>query len=413
MLLKKLNLESLPYLERYVNNGSPSGFTDRYTTSFHTKPFSLTPFFHPYICVAPNESFINYGNIPTLNDIQEIRGNNWLIVHPDMKDKPLFDSVNVSLKESEQIKLVPTSSGRTVELLGSITKGYFKLHYTDIIGRITRQLDFNQAVSGPEISEHFISLIDKNQLDNRITLMPETGARVFKGKENNKTVEWGMVWREKDPYKIDYNEIKYIIPVFSLFGKDRQAKKDKPLLKQIIELKSANPTAYVLEQLIFPMIECYFNVIKNSGIQPEWHAQNLLIGFTKDFAPVKLIMRDLESMDKDLTFMERINMKVEFQSYPFKCIFKEQWNYQIKHSFMYDYKFGEYIIEPLLNFLKKSFQIETLPLQQDIKLHSKIFIDEFPKDFFPKDWFVFRKVLIDQTSDKRPYVKKKNPKFRF
>ena len=59
--------------------------------------------------------------------------------------------------------------------------------------------------------------------------------------------------------------------------------------------------------LFYPMIECYFNLIKNSGIQPEWHAQNLLVGFTKDFVPVKFIMRDLESMDKDLTFMERIN----------------------------------------------------------------------------------------------------------
>lgn len=413
MLLENLNIEKLPYLERYVNNGSPSGFTDRYTTSFHTKPFSLTPFFHPFICEAPNESFINYGSLPTVNDIQELQGNNWLIVHPDMKDKPLFKSEHVSIKEAEHVKLVPTSSGRTLELLDSTTKGYFKLHYTDVIGRITRELDFKKAVSGPEISEHLISLIDKNKLDSRITLMPETGARIFKGKENDKTVEWGMVWRAKDAYKIDYNKIKYIVPVFSLFGKDRQAKRDKTILEQIIRNKSLNPTEYVLEQLIFPMIEYYFNLIKNSGIQPEWHAQNLLVGLTKDFVPVKFIMRDLESMDKDLTFMESINMKVDFKSYPFKCIFKEQWNYQIKHSFMYDYKFGEYIIQPMLNFLKKYFEVETLPLHQEIKLHSKKFIDDFPKDFFPKEWFVFRKILIDQTSDKRPYVKKKNPKFRF
>lgn len=413
MLLENLNLKSLPYLERYVNSGSPSGFTIRYTTSEETKPFGLAPFFNPFICVAPEECFKYYGEIPAFKEFEETEGKNWLLVHPDMKNEKVFHSKNVSLKKSKKIKLVPTASGRTVELFDSLTKGYFKLHYTHIIGRITRELDNKIGIAGPEISKHLVSLIDQNKLDRRLTLMRETGARIFQGHSRNKSVEWGMVWREKDAYKIDYNEVKYVVPVFSLFGKDILAKKDKPLLEQIINHIGVDPTDYVLNQLIFPMIECYFNLIKNSGIQPEWHAQNLLVGLTKDFAPVKFIMRDLESMDKDLTFMEEHNIKIKFESAPFKCIDKTQWNYQRKHSFMYDYKFGEYIIQPLLNFLKKSYKIETLPLHQKIKLHSKIFIDEFPEDFYPKYWVVFRKILIDQTISDRPYVYKKNPKFRF
>lgn len=413
MLLENLSIEKLPYLERYVNSGSPSGFTNRYTTSEETKPFGLSPFFHPLICVAPEECFKNYGKIPAFKEFEEVTGKNWLLVHPDMKKEKVFKAKNVSLTKSKKIKLVPTASGRTVELFNSSTKGYFKLHYTHVIGRITRELDNKIGVAGPEISKHLVSLIDQNKLDSRLTLMRETGARIFQGHVNEKPVEWGMVWREKDAYKIDYNEVKYVIPVFSLFGKDILAKRDKPLLQQIINHIGANPTDYVLKQLIFPMIELYFNLIKNSGIQPEWHAQNLLIGFTKDFAPVKFIMRDLESMDKDLTFMKEHNIKAEFESYPFKCIFREQWNYQRKHSFMYDYKFGEYIIRPLLDFLKKKYKVDTLPLHQKIKLHSKKFINEFPKDFFPEYWVVFRKILINQKTDKRPYIHRKNPKFRF
>lgn len=413
MLLENLNIDKLTYLERYVNSVSPSGFTSLYTTSEETKPFGLSPFFHPVICIAPEECFKNYGKMPAFKEFEEVKEKNWLLVHPDMKDAKVFKSKVVSLKTSKRIKLVPTASGRTVELIDSSTKGYFKLHYAHVIGRITRELDNKIGVAGPEISKHLVSLIDQCKLDSRLTLMRETGARIFQGHVNKKPVEWGMVWREKDAYKIDYKEVKYVIPVFSLFGKDILAKRDKPLLQQIIKHIGANPTDYVLKQLIFPMIECYFNLIKNSGIQPEWHAQNLLVGFTKDFNPVKFIMRDLESMDKDLTFMEQHNIKAKFESYPFKCIFKEQWNYQRKHSFMYDYKFGEYIIQPLLNFLKKSYKIETLPLHQQIKLHSKKFIADFPKDFFPEYWVVFRKILIDQTTDKRPYIHKKNPKFRF
>jgi siderophore synthetase component len=195
---------------------------------------------------------------------------------------------------------------------------------------------------------------------------------------------------------------------------DMLVREDKTLLEQIINHKSVDPTEYVLQQLFYPMIECYFNLIMNSGIQPEWHAQNLLIGFTKDFVPVKLIMRDLESMDKDLTFMERINLNVQFKSYPFKCIWKDNWNYQIKHSFMYDYKFGEYILQPLLDFLENTYGVNTLELLPEIKQFSKKFIDTFPEDFFPQNkWYVFEKVLIDQTTDKRPYIELTNPKFRF
>ena len=80
---------------------------------------------------------------------------------------------------------------------------------------------------------------------------------------------------------------------------------------------------------------------------------------------------------------------------------------------MYDYKFGEYIIRPLLDFLKKKYKVDTLPLHQKIKLHSKKFINEFSKDFFPEFWVVFRKILINQKTDKRPYVHRKNPKFRY
>jgi hypothetical protein len=414
MLLQDLHLGALPYLERYVNNGSPSGFTTRYTTSPDTSPFSLKPFIHPYVCAAQDQSFINFGRLPNFEGLSELRGKNWLLIHPDMKDEKIFHGKNVSLIPSTEIGLIPTASGRTLELISSLNRGYFKLHYDGIIGRIPRELNFKKAVAGPEISKLLVSLIDQNKLDSRLKLMRETGARVFLGTTRGKRkIEWGMVWREKDPYNVDFNKVKYIIPVFSLFATDRLAKKDKPLLEQIIKLKGVPPVGYVLEQLIFPMIDCYFNLIQQSGIQPEWHAQNLLVGFTEDFTPVNFIMRDLESMDKDLTFMQMLNLKVEFQSYPFKCIWKDQWNYKIKHSFMYDYKFGEYILQPLLNFLKKSFEIETSCLNLDIKHYSKTLINEFPKDFFPKDWYVFKKVLIDQSTDSRPYVKKRNPKFRF
>lgn len=68
MLLEDLTIGHWRYLERYVNNGSPSGFRTLYTTSPNTSLFSLTPFIHPYVCVAPSESFTTFGALPALRD---------------------------------------------------------------------------------------------------------------------------------------------------------------------------------------------------------------------------------------------------------------------------------------------------------------------------------------------------------
>src|SRR5205085_3189256 len=161
----------------------------------YTSPFSLTPFIHPYVCVAPNESFTTFGKITSFKDFNEIQADNWLLVHPNMKNEKIFHSENVSFLQSDEIRLVPTASGRTLELVNSVNRGYFKLHYDGIIGRIPRDLSFKKAVSGPEISDLLASLIDENKLDRRFMLMLETGARIFRGKNDDKTIEWGMVWR--------------------------------------------------------------------------------------------------------------------------------------------------------------------------------------------------------------------------
>jgi len=151
----------------------------------------------------------------------------------------------------------------------------------------------------------------------------------------------------------------------------------------------------------------------NSGIQAEWHAQNLLIGFDENFLPIKFITRDLESMDKDISLIEQFKLPFKFESYPYKCIYDSQDNYKIKHSFMFDFKLGEYIIQPLLNFLESVYFVSSQTLVSSIKSCSAKQIEKLPDDYFPKnEWYVFENVMIDRTTDKRPYLKFANPKFR-
>ena len=404
----KLNYlhDNTTYLERYVNNGSPSGYSIKCSTSDSTNPFIGADFIVPYICFAEKSSFIDIGVIPDINSTN-FSSNSWILVHPDMRTHPFFRNKKLDLKIASNIKLVPTASARTLMLVESRYHGYFKLHYDGTIGRMERKLQYKEAISGIEISKIMESLIDCGGVDRRLTLLPETGARILRV-ENQ---EWGMVWRDGKPYG-NCSKLKYIIPLFALFSKDRKNPQDHTILEQIITERFYDPTTYVVDYLINPIIDCYFSLLKKAGLQGEWHAQNLLIGFDENFMPQKIIARDLESMDKDLTLINYFNLPYTFLSNPYKCINSSRDDYQKKHSFMFDFKLGEYVIQPLLNFLQSTYYISSDTLIPSIKDYSWNQIKDLPDNFFPKEWYGYKNVEINRSTDKRPYVVFERPKFR-
>lgn len=416
MLLKEIiknPLSTRYYIERHVNDGSPSGFSTIHTTSPETSQFGLTPWFHPYICIAPNEYFKNYGEIPSEYGQPYSKENNWLLVHPDMKSNKFFDNKKLKIMRADTLEVIPTASGRTVQIVNKSSQDYVKLHFDGILGRVRRELPYIKAISGPEISRILIKSKNKNELFEKLSFFPETGARVLRTKTKNKYSEWGMVWRINKPYGLEKDSFKYLIPAFSLFSFDRLAIHHPPLLKQIIDHTQINSEKYLYDVLISPLIKCYFNLILTLGLQPEWNSQNLLIGFNEDFSSAVFIMRDLESVDKDLTMMDSLGIKHNFDSQPFKCIEKSQYNYQIKHSFMYDFKLGESIFDPFLKLLNKFYKIDMSKSRETIKDISSEFINKLPVDFYPKDkWYMFDRVLVDQSKKERPYLEIENPKFR-
>jgi len=158
MKLSDLHYNSV-YLERYVNNGSPSGFSIKCSTSEKTNPFKGADYINPYICIADKSFFIDFGVIPNI-DCTCPDNESWVLVHPDMSSHPLFSNNNLQLKKAEKINLVPTASARTLLLIESDYHGYFKLHYDGTIGRLERKLQYNEAISSFEISKIFESLID-------------------------------------------------------------------------------------------------------------------------------------------------------------------------------------------------------------------------------------------------------------
>jgi hypothetical protein len=401
-------------MERYVNDGSPSGFTEKHRTKGETDPFGLKPWFHPFYFTYDEHECDVYGNVPTFLPFEDSMSNRWFIIHPDMANHEELASFHV--KECEKLKVVPTSSARTVQLLNPKSRDYLKLHYDGIIGRINRKFDRMKAISGVEMSNHLEHAINSKILPDCFGILREIGAKVIKiNLDNDESAEWGLVWRKSIPHTSHTENIDYLMPLFSLWSFDRLSMHDPVILDQLCLKWGKESRESIVEKIITPIIACYFELLVKLGFQVELNAQNILIGFDKGFIPNSIIFRDLMGVEKDLPLRKILGLGTEFDSWPYKCIYEEMDEdpevYKIRHSFSYDFKLCQYIIEPLVYFMEGNEIYESKKAIEKIVHFARRYISQLPKEFFPKNgkWYIHDRILIDSG---KPFVAKDDPKFR-
>lgn len=391
-------IESLNYMERLVNNGSPSGFSFKYTTTQETSPLYVSQY---NICTLKqdNGQIHKLGQLPSLF---EKKYPHLFFMHPDWKHVP--QSIYVS---DTDIAVIPTSSSRTVKLLND--DYYIKMCYPGILGRITRELKTQHINSSIDITNILNELLLKKSCPKQLSFFPEKGGKIYKYLDN----EIGYVIRDAKPVGKNVENIISLIPAFSLYSKDR-LNNDIPIILQILDNHN-NKLDFLLEQLLFPIIDCYFYCVLNAGIQPEMHSQNFLIGLDYNLNISSIVFRDLESFDKDMDLIKTINPNTCIKSYPFKCIDSSQYNYKIKHSFMFDHKLGEYFFDQLINTLN-NYNIISNPftLENEIKTYVITKYGQLLTDYFPRDnrWYKFENILIDRDRSYRPYISFYPTKYR-
>ncbi len=412
MKLENINFDSSSdflHLERFVNDGSPSGFTDTYTTSFLTSPRERFESF--YLCGLKfhDESILQiYGSKP------EGLSDNWhLLVHPDMLYDPnnnYFFSLAKEIKINA-VKVAPTASCRTVKMLEN-NEWFIKLHYAGLIGRVDRGLTINHASSAVEVTDFIRDGMQLNKLPSFFHFQCELYAKVAQSKINNKSIEWGMVYREAKAWPL-IEKKHFLIPAFSLFSTDRIYPNDPTLLEQIIWSQNKKVEEYLFEDIISPIYSTYFNLLLNLGIQLECHAQNTLFAIDENYKIMGMVARDAESIDKDISLMEERNINHSFQTNVYKCRYRQNYKYFIMHSFMFDFKLGEYLISPIIDNAHKKFGFNKSKLIQKIKEFNEFYIRQLPPDFFPSDkkWYKNSKRVHKKTG-KQKYISKMNPKFR-
>jgi hypothetical protein len=411
MFLKNINFNSSQdylHMERYINVGSPSGFTDKYTTSIITTPKGKYENF--YLCGInfPDKTYIKeFGKDPNIFIEWQ------MLVHPDMVFNPLnndFFSKSIEI-ELKAVKVAPLASSRTVKVLND--EGWFiKLHYDGLIGRVNRKLGIDHALSAIEVSSYIVKAIDSHILPNYFFIKREPYARVANFKVGDKVYEYGMVYRESDIYP-KISQKHYLIPAFSLFSIDETSPNDPTLLVQLISKQTKKVEDYLFEDIISPVYESYFSLLLNLGLQLECHAQNTLFVIDKNFKILGMVAIDAESIDKDISLMDEQGIKYNFQTLTYKCRYKENYKYKIMHSFMFDFKLGEYLISPLIDEAHRNFPFNKRKLIEKIKEFNNSFIAKLPHDFFPEDgkWYKNSK-RVHKKNGKQKYIGKKYPKYR-
>lgn len=409
MLLHNLtsNFDSLLHLERYVNKGSPSGFTYTYAVSERYDPRHPEKYFElPCINIAKDSCiFFPSSNSGSSNFF--VNDKVLFPVHPDMLSEAIanFKANGIQeLGERVQIKAAPTASMRTV--LAHTLEGpiYIKLHYNGIIGRINRGLPLAKAKAGVEITN---ILKNTTYLPQSFSFFPEETA--ISTKCAHRASEFGVILRNSQAYPTKNGEI-YLIPFFSLTSKDLLAPNDPFLLPQICDFHKS--PLDIFEKIISLVIESYLFLVFENGLIPEINAQNILLEVNEDYFPQRIVLKDLMGWEKDLTIRDELGLSNNFASYPYKCIKKENGKiYYVRHSFSYDFKLGHYIFNDLIDCITKHYSIESEVLYKVIRNSFAKFAKgrEF-KYFRPwNKWYSHPKCLLTKE---RPYLKNSNPKAR-
>lgn len=337
-------IRSLHHMERYVNDGSPSGFTFKYRTSPRTDPFGNVPYFDVMSFALASDAFDSYGEYDPKTTIRS----DVFLVHPDMRHHR--DLENVRLDETSEWRAVPTSSSRTVRL-AEYGQSYVKLHYDGIIGRIYRRLPRRKAINGPEMSWAILRAIEASKLPHSVAILHEPFAKMYRnpGIEDGNQ-DWSFIWRESSPRGRTAHLIAFMAPLFALWAKDRHAPDCATLLAQLVSKWGKGAEEILTEAIIYPIIDIYFSLIVSLGLQDELNAQNLLIGFDTEFHPVAVVLRDMMGIEKDVTIREQLGLSTAFDAKTYKVIGKciDEKKYVIRHSFSFDFKLSEYVIKPLV-----------------------------------------------------------------
>lgn len=387
--------DALAIMERLVNDGPPAKTKYINNAELESNPW-LTGEIQVYVCQWEQLEQTIVGQEPST--VKELLNPNQMFVHPDIMKRVRGVPVKT-------IAGIPTSSARTIYIPQN--NFYIKLHYPTIMGRVDKSLTSEDVNAGVEITQLLKNAIVRGKVSEYLGFLPEvTGCIGRSGEEYS-----SFIIRDGNIIKNNQKEISYVCPGFSLTGRDWKRKKEKRILEQLIyEEKGIGKDP--VEKLLFPIIDVYLSLLAYEGLQPELHSQNFLLAFDRNWELTTVVLRDLDSVQKNMSIREKLGIAGEVQM-DYRCLWETQVNYREKNSFMYDFKVYEFTIRPIVDIIKSMCYTEDIIYKKIQEyVHSKF--GETIADIFPKNgiWYKFEDVIICTDVKRRIFLRCENAKIR-
>lgn len=366
------------YMERYVNEGSKtySRFASRSDAAPEYQPESETESYGLVCVQVPKASVSVYQDNPNEHLLKSyLRDDHVLFcIHPETWSSTDVQFINElhTFPLAQPIGVAPTSSTRTVLTTGysdSFPAHFIKLHYPRRMSRFIRGLrkkNINNSIEGSKDLSHITV--------ERFAYLPESLGFTYGTGDN----AWGFLVRECPPRPYP-EEPRYLIPYFSLYSQDRKQPDDPPLLIQLIEHLGADPTAFTLNEIILPVIECWVKVVKEGGLLLESHGQNILLEIDTQGHPRRVVHRDLDVW-VDPQVRERAGHPVPFLGN--RVGVDTDYPRQSYYSLIYDGFVGHHLFDYLAKVLDRFYSIKVKDLRRSCQ---EAFHGYFPDAglFFP------------------------------
>jgi len=340
-------IPSLSYTDRYYNEGTRtySAHSDYTEAELRYRPDSSHRSFGLINLVVPKDQL----NIYTANPSHEllsryIQNNDVLFcIHPQVWQFFNSDPYIVQIKKTgevgSEITVVPSSSTRTLYVDDDPISHALKVHFPFRISRYGRKMRDEVIEQAINVSRELENGID--QLDDQFAFLREVIGISHKNLDSTtaRNENWGYLIRDMQPFPA-VSEKRHLLPGFALYGRNFFDSRKPPLLYEIIG--NHDPLAYILDNIMLPIVRHWIDCFLNFGYMLEPHGQNVLFELDPSCKIRRIVHRDL-SIGLDMRLRRKIGVSNEnLNSY--NRMESGEFN-----SITYDMFMGNHFFDPLVN----------------------------------------------------------------
>lgn len=215
-------------------------------------------------------------------------------IHPqvlEQRPEDLYVRRTLELSRGRShVAVLPSSSTRTLYATDAEHPHAIKVHFPFKISRYSRKMRHEVVEQALNVSRELEAQID--HLDDRFAFLREVIGVSHPNMDPDSTrgEHWGYLVRDMTPFPGVKAE-RRLIPGFALYGRDYFEPDRTLLLYELIG--QGDPVAYVLDNIMLPIVRHWVQCFRQFGYLLEPHGQNVVLELGPDHSVARIVHRDL------------------------------------------------------------------------------------------------------------------------